>query len=122
MCVTTTIGGAPEKRCPLCGVTYTTPACPVCVPSSLPEGRKPAKSSLPKGSPAVKLEYIVRSHVVKVCKANGRRVGADFLLALDEFVRRKVGAACRVHNGSKKTLDSAVAGMVGLVSDRKGTR
>jgi hypothetical protein len=70
----------------------------------------------------VKLEYIVRSHVVKVCKANGRRVGADFLLALDEFVRRKVGAACRVHNGSKKTLDSAVAGMVGLVSDRKGTR
>ena len=117
MCVTS-IGGAPEKRCLKCGVTYTTPECPVCV-SALPGGRKPAKASLSKGSPAVKLEYIVRSHVVKVCKANGRRAGADFLLALDEFVRRKVRGACLVKNGSKITLDAAVAGAVGLVSERK---
>jgi hypothetical protein len=52
--------------------------------------------------------------IKQLAKAGGRRVGSDFLFALDSLVRRKVEAACRTHNGGKKTLDATIAGFVGV--------
>lgn len=102
-------------RCPKCRVEFSGGACPVCAPAAVSAVGK-------KKVPKTRVEFVVRSKVVALARAEGRRVGADFLLALDEFIRRKLRAACSVHNGGKKTLDVAVAGMVGLVSDRRANR
>lgn len=57
-----------------------------------------------------KLQYIKASTLKKFAKQHGKRVGSDFLLALDGYIERKVEAACMEHNGGRKTLDSAIAG------------
>lgn len=60
----------------------------------------------------MKLNHIKASAVRKAAKARGKRVSKDFLEALDRLVEHKLNQACDQHNGSKKTLDSAVAGLV----------
>jgi hypothetical protein len=60
------------------------------------------------------MKYIVASNIKKLAKAKGRRVGQDFLAAIDNYVARKVEIACSVKNGSKITLDADVAVYVGI--------
>lgn len=60
----------------------------------------------------MKLNYIKASVIRKVAKTHGKRVSKDFLEALDRLVEHKLTQACEQHNGSKKTLDAAVAGLV----------
>jgi len=57
-----------------------------------------------------KLQYIKASMIKKLAKQHGKRVGSDFLLALDGYVERKINDSCAEHNGGRKTLDSAIAG------------
>jgi hypothetical protein len=58
------------------------------------------------------IQFLKVSGVRKRIKHNGKRVSEEFILALDAFIRRKIDAACRVHNGGKKTLDASIAGHV----------
>lgn len=44
----------------------------------------------------------------------GKRVGKDFLLAVDSMVKKKIDRACKVHNGGKKTLNGVVAIFTGI--------
>jgi hypothetical protein len=60
------------------------------------------------------MKYVVASNIKKMAWAKGKRVGKDFLAALDSFVARKVEAACTVKNGTKITLDNDVAAYVGI--------
>lgn len=48
--------------------------------------------------------------------ARGKLLGRDFLPLMEGHIRRRLDAACRVHNGGRKTLDASVAGHVGLLS------
>ena len=57
-------------------------------------------------------QYIKPSCVKKLAKQYGRRVGKDFMEALDRLVERKVVQATKEHNGGKITLDSALAGFI----------
>lgn len=61
-------------------------------------------------------KYLRVSAVKALIRENDRRAGADFLELLDRMVERKVRAACKTHNGSKKTLDVTVAGYVGITN------
>jgi hypothetical protein len=61
-----------------------------------------------------KLAFIKASAVRQFVNANGRLVSPQFLRLVDAHVRRKLAAACGVHNGGKKTLDGTVAGHVGI--------
>jgi hypothetical protein len=55
-------------------------------------------------------KYINVSAVKKFVKLQyGKRVGKDFLDALNRLVERKLVDASREHNGGKKTLCSGVA-------------
>ena len=45
-------------------------------------------------------------------KELGKRVGRGFIAALDLYIDEKIQAACRTHNGGRKTLDRDVAAMV----------
>jgi len=63
------------------------------------------------------LQFLQVSKVRARVNENGKRVSTEFLLALDDLVRRKVDAACSVHNGGRKTLDASV---LGFVSGRAG--
>ena len=56
-----------------------------------------------------KPQYIRTAAIKRIAKAHGKRVGKDFLSALDAYLHRKVEDACREHNGGRKTLDSALA-------------
>jgi len=58
------------------------------------------------------MKYVVQSAVRALIKENGKRCSEEFLLALDDLVRRKVVAACKQHNGGIKTLDATVLGHV----------
>jgi hypothetical protein len=60
------------------------------------------------------MTFINRAAIRKLVKTKGRRVGADFLAAIDSFVARKVEIACTVKNGTKVTLDADVAVYVGI--------
>lgn len=62
----------------------------------------------------MKTQYIKSPAVKKLAKALNRRVGTDFLVALDAHIESRIYAACKVHNGGKKTLDAGVAGYVGV--------
>ena len=62
----------------------------------------------------MKTEYLNQAAIKRLAKTKERRVGSDFLGVLDAYVKAKVSAACDVHNGSKKTIDASVAGVVGL--------
>ena len=52
--------------------------------------------------------------VRKLIKESGRRVSPEFLQLLDRHIEAKVKKACDTHNGAKKTLDAAVAGVAGI--------
>ena len=54
------------------------------------------------------MRYLNQKAVKERIKASGRRCGKDFLSLLDAFVEEKIGAACRVHDGGKKTLSASV--------------
>jgi hypothetical protein len=58
------------------------------------------------------LHYLQVSKVRARVNENGKRVSEEFLLALDDMVRSRIDAACRVHNGGRKTLDAPVLGFV----------
>lgn len=61
------------------------------------------------------MTYIVVSKIRKrVKEISGKRVGRDFLEALNEFVEKKVDDAARAYNGGKKTLDNATAWYSGI--------
>ncbi len=64
----------------------------------------------------MKAQFLVVSKVKALAHASGKRVGADFLAALDGLVKEKIEKACALHNGSAKTLDAAVAGHVGAAA------
>lgn len=53
--------------------------------------------------------FIKESNVRKLAKENGRRVGRDFLAALDAQINEWLVRACNTHNGGKRTLDAMVA-------------
>jgi hypothetical protein len=56
-------------------------------------------------------KYINTSAIKKFVKMqSGKRVGKDFLDALDRHIENKLLNSSREHNGGKKTLDSGVAG------------
>ena len=59
-----------------------------------------------------KTVYIKTSAIKKFAKTHGKRVSADFLAALDQWVESKVLLATKEHNGGKKTMDSSVAGYI----------
>lgn len=59
-------------------------------------------------------KYFKGSVVRKLIKDSGRRVSPEFLQLLDRHIETIVKKACETHNGSKKTLDATIAGMVGL--------
>ena len=56
-----------------------------------------------------KTHYIKAASVRKLAKSLGKRTASEFLASLDRYVQIKVEAACKEHNGGKKTLDSALA-------------
>jgi hypothetical protein len=59
-----------------------------------------------------KTNYIKTSSVKKFAKSHGKRVSADFALALDRYIEKKVLQAIQEHNGGKKTLDIALASYI----------
>lgn len=60
--------------------------------------------------PTPKLQYIRPAAIKRLAKQQGKRVGADFLLALDGYIERKIESAAAEHNGGRKTIDAALAG------------
>jgi hypothetical protein len=52
--------------------------------------------------------------VRRLAKENGKRISPEFMAQLEGFLRRKIAAACAVHNGGRKTLDASIAGYVGI--------
>jgi hypothetical protein len=54
-------------------------------------------------------KYIKASAIKKLAKEKGKRVSAEFLLSLDEYINHKIATACDEHNGGKKTLDIGLA-------------
>jgi hypothetical protein len=59
-----------------------------------------------------KTNYVKTSAVRKFAKSHGKRVSAEFAMALDRYIENKVLISCKEHNGGKKTLDSAVAAFI----------
>ena len=59
-------------------------------------------------------KFFKGSVVRKLIKESGRRVSPEFLQLLDKHIEAKVKKACDTHNGAKKTLDAAVAGVAGI--------
>lgn len=62
--------------------------------------------------PAPKLQYIRPAAVKRLAKLSGKRVGSDFLQALDGHLERKMNEAIAEHNGGRKTLDAAIFGYI----------
>ena len=58
------------------------------------------------------MKYINAKQVKLLAKQHGKRTGKAFLEELNRHVERKVIKACETWNGSKKTLDQAVASIV----------
>jgi len=58
------------------------------------------------------IKFLNQSAVRSLVKENGKRSSQEFLLALDDLVRRRVNAACNIHNGGRVTLDATVLGHV----------
>lgn len=59
--------------------------------------------------PTPKTHYIKPAAIKRLAKQHGKRVGSDFLVALDGYIERKVKEAAFEHNGGRKTLDAALA-------------
>lgn len=67
------------------------------------------------GGELVILQFINVKHIKDYVKSEyGKRVGRDFLLAVDSMVKKKIDKAGKVHNGGKKTLDGGVAIFAGI--------
>jgi hypothetical protein len=49
--------------------------------------------------------------VRRLAHEHGKRVSEEFLAQLEGWLRRKIEAACKVHNGGKKTLDTSDVGI-----------
>lgn len=62
--------------------------------------------------PTPKSQYIRPSALKKLAKQSGKRVGSDFIAALDGHIERKMGEAIAEHNGGRKTLDAAIFGYI----------
>jgi hypothetical protein len=62
--------------------------------------------------------FIKNSAIKKYLKERGRRVGKDFIHALDVFIQDKLDQAVKVHNGGKVTVDASIAGYIGLSTKR----
>lgn len=60
----------------------------------------------------MKIQYLNQSAVRQLVKQNGKRSSSEFLMALDDLVRSRVNAACKVHDGGRKTLSASVLGHV----------
>ena len=56
--------------------------------------------------------YLVVAKVKSRAKDAGKRVGKEFLTALDAFIDRKLEEALNVHDGGRKTLTAATADYV----------
>lgn len=58
---------------------------------------------------------VIKPSVVRaIAKSLGKRVSKDFLDLLNSHVVRKIEDCATTHNGSKKTIDAAVAGFNGI--------
>lgn len=58
--------------------------------------------------------YIKVKNVRAFVKSQGRRVGKDYLIMLDNHIQEMLERGCRTHNGGKVTLDQGVAVLTGL--------
>lgn len=56
--------------------------------------------------------YLKTSAVRRLVREQGKRCSQEFLVALDDLVRRKITAAASIHNGGRKTLDATLVGYV----------
>ena len=54
-------------------------------------------------------QYLKVSNVKKKAKLLGRRVGKDFVYAMDTWIDLWIEKACGLHNGGKITLDASLA-------------
>lgn len=52
--------------------------------------------------------------IKELAKQHNKRVGEDFFACLERHVKNKIIKACGTWNGHKKTLDSHIAGWVGI--------
>ena len=98
-------GQTNSKKC-RCGLAYDGPSCPLCAPCVANDEKPLAAPKAPTKRKAIPLQYVQKSKVKALVNKQGKRCGDDFLLALDDVVRRKVLNACRVHNGGRKTLEA----------------
>ena len=58
---------------------------------------------------------VIKPSVVRaIAKSCGRRVSKDFIVLLNNYVCRKIEDCANTHNGTKKTIDCAVAGYNGI--------
>jgi len=64
------------------------------------------------------MRFVNVSHIKKYCNDRGKRVGKDFILRLAIDVEHHLEAACKVHNGGRKTIGDGVADLISL----KGTK
>lgn len=63
-----------------------------------------------------KVPTIIKQHLVrKLVKENGKRIAQDVLDSMEDALKRRIVAACNVHNGGKKTIDLTVAQAAGLI-------
>jgi hypothetical protein len=60
----------------------------------------------------MKTQFIKPAAIKRLAKQRGKRIGKDFLAALDGHLERKVEQALEEHNGGRKTLDAAVFGYI----------
>jgi len=65
------------------------------------------------------MRYINQKAIREFFKQRGKRVGRDFLFAVDSFLQSKFNAVDEVHLGGRKTLTQEIAHYVGLVIDQK---
>lgn len=47
--------------------------------------------------------------IKKLAHQNGKRVSAGFLAAVELAIHTRILAACKMHNGGRKTIDREVA-------------
>lgn len=59
-------------------------------------------------------QFIRHGNVRAYINRQGKRCSREFLLLLEEFIARKLEAACLQHNGGRKTVDAGVIAVVGL--------
>jgi hypothetical protein len=62
-----------------------------------------------KGGTIMRTQFVRPTLIRRRCKELGKRVGRGFIHALDLIVAEKIEAACRSHNGGRKTLDRQLA-------------